>query len=67
MGSEYIIRLRCPVDVDDSTSPQDHYAIDVRLPLSCDGVYRLGNKLSACLCGRELLVLGTSSDPWKRS
>lgn len=66
MGSEQIIRLRCPVDVDDPASPQDHYAIDVRLPLSCDGFYRLG-KLGACLCGRELLVLMTSSDPWRRS
>jgi hypothetical protein len=68
VSHEHVIRLRCPRDMDDPSIPAEHYAVDVRLPLNCDGVHRLGVSLGTCLCGSELRVIShQSADPWRRA
>lgn len=64
-----VLRLRCPTDIQDPANPEDHCAINLRLPLKDDGSKQFKPLvLSTCLCGQALVRLPESiRDPWIRS
>jgi hypothetical protein len=63
----HVLRLRCPRDVDDSSKPHEHYAMDVRLPLEIVALGATLHAIGNCVCGAEMIVLGDAPDPWDRS
>lgn len=66
MSTDSVLRLRCPADVADPSSPHEHYAVDVRLPLACIALETIAVGLDKCLCGRDMVVITGGEDPWVR-
>jgi hypothetical protein len=62
---ERVIRLRCLTDASRECKQHEHYAIDIRLPLTSEALSDA--LILKCCCGEKLIVLGDEPDPWDRS